>query len=81
MRKERNATALGTCAECMSKSSFHLEDFGIGSYEFWGARGTDHQWEWVSDCCEAQPFGELDIPPDKDDFEPPMDEERERRDW
>lgn len=21
-------------------------DYGIGSYEFWGARGTHHEWGW-----------------------------------
>jgi|688.fasta_scaffold2595658_2 hypothetical protein len=30
-------------------------DFGIGSYEYWGAPGVDVQWAWVTRCCEADP--------------------------
>lgn len=28
-------------------------DNGIGSYEFWGARGFDSRVSWDSDCCDA----------------------------
>jgi hypothetical protein len=28
-------------------------DFGIGSYEYWGAKGVDIDLQEVSDCCEA----------------------------
>lgn len=28
-------------------------DFGIGAYEFWGARGFQIDLVAVSDCCEA----------------------------
>jgi hypothetical protein len=28
-------------------------DFGIGPYEFWGARGFHHDRQWVTQCCEA----------------------------
>jgi hypothetical protein len=30
-----------------------VQDQGIGPYEFWGATGTDHDWRFVSPCCEA----------------------------
>lgn len=42
----------GTCKACGEPCNVVLIDFGIGSYEFWGAQGTDIQIEAVSDCCE-----------------------------
>lgn len=30
----------------------HIEDFGIGSYEFWGAKGVDTQLGWEIDSIE-----------------------------
>lgn len=31
------------------------EDFGIGTYEYWGFVGVDRHLEWVTRCCEARP--------------------------
>jgi hypothetical protein len=60
----------GVCSECKQPAEFSLEDFGIGAYEFWGARGTHHDWQWVSECCEASPDGEVEVPePDYPDRE------------
>lgn len=44
---------LGTCTECLQPCNVELVDFGIGSYEFWGAKSVDKRVEAVSDCCEA----------------------------
>lgn len=44
----------GTCTECGEQAVGTVVDFGIGSYEFWGAPGTDIQLCLVSQCCEAQ---------------------------
>lgn len=44
------------CEECLCHCNGVWVDFGIGSYEFWGARGFDTRWEYVSDCCEADLF-------------------------
>ena len=54
--------ATGTCSECKQSANFGLEDFGIGAYEYWGARGTHHDYQWVSECCCASPKGEVDTP-------------------
>ena len=43
-----------TCPACGEVCSGVWEDFGIGSYEYWGARGTDVRMVYVSNCCEAQ---------------------------
>ena len=61
MRRKTATVATGTCSECNKKADFKLEDFGIGSYEFCGDRGTHHDWQWVSVCCEAQDDGDLEI--------------------
>jgi len=44
---------LGKCTECGEECNVILADFGIGSYEYWGAKSVDKQIEAVSDCCEA----------------------------
>jgi hypothetical protein len=42
----------GTCTACGQPCQVSIIDFGIGSYEYWGALGIDIQLEAVSDCCE-----------------------------
>lgn len=54
--------AKGICSACHKEADFSYEDFGIGSYEFWGSKETHHDWQWVSECCEAPVEGELDHP-------------------
>ena len=44
---------LGKCTECGEECNTIIIDYGIGSYEYWGAKGVDIQIEAVSDCCEA----------------------------
>ncbi len=53
-----------TCTECGEPCNASWEDFGIGSYEFWGQKCTQTDWQFVSDCCEA-PVEE--DPPEEDD--------------
>ena len=45
------------------------EDFGIGSYEYWGAPGTDIQWCYVTKCCEANVEDLIEFRPEPDDDE------------
>jgi len=46
-------TLIGKCTACDEPCNVITINFGIGSYEFWGAAGVDKQIEAVSDCCEA----------------------------
>lgn len=41
------------CEECGKPCKVVNVDFGIGAYEYWGAKGNDVRIEAVSDCCEA----------------------------
>jgi hypothetical protein len=41
------------CAECHKECDTVELDYGFGSYEFWGARGTHSNIQTVSTCCEA----------------------------
>lgn len=45
---------VGICDECGEACTATLQDHGIGSYEFWGARGTHHDWQVLSPCCSAE---------------------------
>lgn len=44
----------GICAECGEECFAKTIDNGIGGYEFWGAKGTHHDYQVVSNCCEAE---------------------------
>lgn len=39
------------CGNCGKECSTVMSDYGIGPYEFWGARGTQHDYIVESDCC------------------------------
>lgn len=41
----------GKCPNCESTVTGVWEDFGNGSYEFWGAKGTDVDWHLVCPEC------------------------------
>ena len=43
----------GICSECGEICKVITIDEGIGDYEYWGARGTHHDYVQVSDCCHA----------------------------
>lgn len=53
----------GFCAACGKECVAGYIDEGIGSYEYWGARGVDIRLVEVSDCCEAEV---LDDPPEEE---------------
>jgi hypothetical protein len=44
----------GICSECGEECTGVAVDEGIGAYEFWGAKGVQHDWRWASPCCEAE---------------------------
>ena len=42
----------GICTACGEECGGKVLDEGIGSYEYWGAKGVHHDYRTVSDCCE-----------------------------
>ena len=44
------------CSECKELCDTEELDFGIGSYEFWGAPGCDSNIQEVSTCCNGDPW-------------------------
>lgn len=54
----------GYCSDCGKECVAGYIDEGIGSYEYWGAKGVDIRLSEVSDCCEAEV---LDEPPEGDE--------------
>ena len=41
------------CTDCGKPCHAGIVDFGIGCYEYWGAKGVDKNEQFVSQCCEA----------------------------
>ena len=44
----------GICADCGKPCTSITIDDGIGSYEYWGAKGTHHDYVEASPCCQAE---------------------------
>ena len=44
----------GICSACGEACTSVMVDEGIGSYEYWGATGTHHEWQEVSPCCHEE---------------------------
>ncbi len=44
---------IGYCKECGQEVDIYFVDNGIGAYEYWGAKGTDHKWEPECALCGA----------------------------
>ena len=42
------------CAECLKPCRDVERDFGIGSYEYFGAVGFDSRMVTVSHCCDGE---------------------------
>lgn len=40
------------CGSCKEECDAHVEDEGIGRYEFWGQKGYDTRLVYISDCCD-----------------------------
>lgn len=41
------------CEGCGQPADVREIDCGIGQYEYWGAIGRHHDWQTVTECCEA----------------------------
>lgn len=52
----------GYCESCGKGCTAVLADFGIGVYEYCGARGLDRNEQWVSPCCEVPVLEEMPEP-------------------
>ncbi|MFA5036970.1 MAG: hypothetical protein WC479_07325 [Candidatus Izemoplasmatales bacterium] len=68
------------CPHCDEVVEVTFEDVGIGSYEFWGAKGTDVRW--VPICSKCQEELDVDITPEQAREYPdyfPEDDWRENR--
>ena len=60
------------CGECKKECEGDWIDVGIGSYEFWGARGCDTRMVYVSKCCEGDVFEDKEC---TKEFEPEPDDD------
>jgi len=52
-RYESEDMPSGICEDCGHFCIAVVRDFGIGPYEYWGARGNHHDYQQVSPCCEV----------------------------
>lgn len=50
----------GFCSECKKPCREVKRNFGIGAYEYWGATGSQDNWQWVSHCCDGDVVASLD---------------------
>lgn len=57
-KKESAVTYKFYCGECARECNPVERDFGIGGYEFWGARSVDTRIETVSDCCDGDIYAD-----------------------
>lgn len=64
------------CKECNDYVETKQEDVGIGSYEFWGSRGTDTRWVVMCAICESPVYvdedstEEITVEDQRDDYDP-----------
>jgi len=83
-QKMKEVAGRGFCRECKKEVDVVIEDFGIGSYEYWGDKGTDVRLEPVCVECEEQ-MSDEDIdyfPPDEPDFyHQRLDQRLDEDDW
>jgi len=54
--------AMFICGECGRECRPVKVEDGIGRYEYWGYRGIDRRYSYVSHCCEAEIFDEAGDP-------------------
>ena len=69
------------CGECKKECEVHLEDEGIGSYEFWGAKCRQTIMVLVSDCCDEQAYEDEDCTVEADAGDYAYERECERGDY
>jgi hypothetical protein len=68
----------GYCIQCARDATETPVDFGIGSYEYWGAKGTHEDVQLVSECCEAEVVKHLyDTEPFQQYFDDPNEPDDE----
>lgn len=49
------------CSECKQEAEPVQRDFGVGSYEYWGAKGNHQKLRWVSECCDGELVSEKEV--------------------
>jgi len=49
------------CGECGKECKTVERDFGIGAYEFWGARSVHVNIQTVSECCDGDVFADPNL--------------------
>lgn len=49
------------CGECRKECQTVERDFGIGSYEFWGAPGVHKNIHTVSECCDGDIYADPEL--------------------
>lgn len=66
-----------TCPHCGSDADGVWVDEGIGSYEYWGARGVHIDWVFVCPDCDSQLETPYNSPHEQyeDEYEPDYDDE------
>ena len=42
------------CEVCEEEVTPQKADWGIGAYEYWGAKGTHHKYVWVCPQCQEE---------------------------
>lgn len=52
------------CEECRQPCEGVKRDFGIGRYEYWGHMCSDHNWQFVSECCDGDLLDDLVVEED-----------------
>lgn len=58
---------IGFCQACGEPCTSVTQDYGIGAYECWGARGNDVQLVEVSPCCETEVLSDKPEEEENDD--------------
>lgn len=68
----------GFCKNCGKEVEGRWEDCGIGSYEFWGAKGTDVDWRRFCAECDEE-LGDVEV--QEPDYPDSRDEPIRERDY
>ena len=69
------------CGECREECDVHIEDDGIGPYEFWGAKSKQSIKVLRSDCHDADAFEDEDCTIEADAGQYEYDEDCARGDY
>ena len=69
------------CGECKKECTVHVEDLGIGEYEFWGQKCNQRIPVLSSDCCDEQVYEDEACTVEADAGDYMYNEECERGDY